>query len=413
MTKRDHLPGKLKPISLKGLPNGWHADGGNLYLFVRGNSRNWIFRYVAPDGTRRNMSLGPLRGLTLARARDVARELVIKVKDPVNPIDPMREAQSKRQEEKATEEFKRTFKQCADAFIESKRHGWKNAKHASQWEATLNTYVYPKIGSMAVNEIDTPHIVSVLEPIWHVKSETASRVRSRMENIISWATVSKFREGENPARWRGHLDHIFPPVRKVTAVKHHPALPYHRLPEFITILRKRAGMGARALEFTILTAARSGEVRGATWDEINLNQGTWTIPGSRMKTGKEHRVPLTDAAIELLQALPRVAKNPLVFPGSKNGAPMSDMSLTAVLRRIGEQEITVHGFRSTFRDWSAEQTTYPREACELCLAHTVGDAVERAYRRGDLFDLRKQLMADWASFCSSSNRDINCTHRKN
>jgi len=397
MSKRDHMPGKLKSVSLKTLPNGWHADGGNLYLFVRGNSRSWIFRYVSPNGKRRHMSLGPLRATPLAGARKLAADLVAKVHDPLAPVDPIQEAHQKRQKEKAAEVAHRTFKQCAEMFIESKRHGWKNAKHAAQWESTLNTYVYPVIGDMPVGQIDTPHIVSVLEPIWNVKSETASRIRSRMENVLSWATVSRFREGENPARWRGHLDHIFPAVRAVSAVEHHPALPYRRLPEFMTALRCRTGMGAKALEFAILTAARSGEVRGAIWEEIDLDERTWTIPAGRMKSGREHRVPLNDAAFELLGALPQEAGNPLVFPGSKINTPMSDMSLTAVLRRMKEPNVTVHGFRSTFRDWSAEQTQYPREACELCLAHTVGDAVERAYRRGDLFDLRRQLMADWGA----------------
>lgn len=405
MIKRDHTPGKLKPVSLKTLPNGWHADGGNLYLFARGNSRTWVFRYVAPDGTRRNMGLGSLRSVTLARARDMARALVAKVHDPENPVDPLQEAQEKRQVDKAAEVARRTFKQCAEAFIESKRHGWKNAKHAAQWDSTLSAYVYPIIGDMPVDEIDTPHIVSVLEPIWHVKSETASRVRSRMENVINWAKVRKFRKGDNPARWRGHLDHIFPAVRKVAAVEHHPALPYRSLPDFMTALRKRVGMGARALEFAVLTAARSGEVRGAIWDEIDLEERVWTIPATRMKAGREHRVPLSDGAMQLLRALPREADNPLIFFGSKKRVPLSDMSLSAVLKRMGETGITVHGFRSTFRDWSAEQTTYPREACELCLADTVGDAVERAYRRGDLFDLRRQLMADWGSFCAPSNHE--------
>lgn len=401
MSKRDHTPGKLKPMSLKRLPDGSHADGGNLYLLVRGNSRTWVFRYVDPEGKRRNMGLGSLDSVSLARARDLAREMRARVRDPISPVDPISVAREERDTRRSKAATKRTFRQCAEAFIETKRHGWKNPKHTAQWGSTLETYAYPILGDLNIDEIDTPHIVSVLEPIWSTKPETASRVRSRMENILSWATVSKFRSGENPARWRGHLDHIFPASRKIAQVEHHAALPYRGVSDLMTRIKSRTGNGARALEFAVLTAARSGEVRGATWDEIDLENKVWVIPSNRMKARREHRVPLSDQAIALLSGIERREGNQLIFPGTKKNKPMSDMTLSAVLRRLEIANTTVHGFRSTFRDWAAEQTSYPREACELSLAHSVGSAVEQAYRRGDLFEIRRNLMSDWGGYCTS------------
>lgn len=400
MAKRDHQPGKLVPVTLGKLTNGWHADGGNLYLFVRDSSRAWVFRYTAPDGTRKNMGLGSLENIPLAKARLEAANLRAQVKDPLNPTDP----QAQRKQSKLSVRLERakrmTFKQCAETYIESQRPGWKNPKHAAQWESTLTTYVYPIIGDLPVADVDTPLVIKCLEPIWITKNETASRIRGRIESVLDWARTSSFRAGENPARWKGHLDNLLAAPRKVQNVKHHPALPFKDIGQFMKELRARDGVGAKALEFTILTAARSGEVRGATWDEVDIIEGIWTIPASRMKASKEHRVPLSADAIKLLENIPRVEDCPFIFPSSKPKTPMSDMTLTAVLRRMGKEGLTVHGFRSTFRDWAAESTAYSREVAEMALAHVIGNAVEAAYRRGDLFEKRRRMMADWSNYCA-------------
>lgn len=400
MAKRDHQPGKLVPITLGKLANGWHADGGNLYLFVRDSSRAWVFRYTAPDGTRKNMGLGSLDTVPLSKARLEAAKLRAQVKDPLNPTDP----QAHRRQNKISARLERakrmTFKQCADTYIEAQRPGWKNPKHADQWGNTLSAYVYPIIGELPVAEIDTPLVIKCLEPIWITKNETASRVRGRIESVLNWARTSSFRSGENPARWKGHLDNLLPAPRKVQKVKHHSALPFKEIGQFMKELRAREGVGARALEFTILTAARSGEVRGATWNEIDLKEATWTIPAERMKSGKEHRVPLSLDAVSLLKDMPKVDGCPFLFPSAKPKQAMSDMTLSAVLRRMEKEGLTVHGFRSTFRDWAAESTSYSREVAEMALAHVIGNAVEAAYRRGDLFEKRRRMMSDWAAYCS-------------
>jgi integrase len=263
------------------------------------------------------------------------------------------------------------------------------------------------IGRMLVRDIDLPHIEAVLRPIWETKTETATRVRGRIEKVLDWATVGKYREGLNPARWKGHLDSRLAPPRKLTKVEHHAALAAGRVGAFMAELRKQAGMGARALEFAILTAARSGEVRGAIWEEIDLEAAVWTVPAERMKAGKEHRVPLSTPAIRILKALPRIDGTELVFPAARGGK-LSDMTLSAVLRRMNVPAVP-HGFRSTFRDWCAEQTNYPRDVAEMALAHTIGDKVEAAYRRGDLFDKRTKLMKAWGDFCGRVQTDATVT----
>lgn len=371
---------------------GRHPVGGVpglLLQITESGAKSWVLR-VMVGGRRRDVGLGPYPGVTLAGARDLARELRQEIR---RGIDPVAERQAARYSLKSQREKERTFKECAEAFLAAKSHEWSNRKHASQWRSTLEAYAYPIIGSLPVQSIEFAHIVGVLEPIWLTKTETASRLRGRIESVLAYATASGFRHGDNPARWRGNLDAVLPKPKKLAKVKHHKALPVDDLPKFWKRLQAVEGTGARALAFTILTAARSGEVRGAQWDEIDLKAKTWTVPASRMKSGREHVVPLSAPALRLLKALP--ARSGLVFPAPRGGQ-LSDMTLSAVLRRM-EVDATVHGFRSVFRDWASERTAYPREVCEQALAHSLG-AVERAYRRSDLLEKRRRLMEDWAKF---------------
>lgn len=401
MGKSTHKPGKLAPVALKTLGDGWHADGGNLYLFVRGDSRAWVFRFVAPDGKRRNMGLGSQYSVTLAEARKQAALLREQIKHPTAPNDPLAARQEARLAQKLAMRKHMTFKACALAYIEAHRAEWKNAKHAQQWENTLAKYAYPVFGDLPVAAVDEALVLKVLMPIWESKTETATRLRGRIESVLDWATFSKFRHGENPARWKGHLENPLAKPNKAAKVKHHAALPYAEIGPFMVALREREGLGARALEFAILTAARSGEVRGATWDEIDMVNRLWIIPAERMKMEREHRVPLSDAAVALLKSLARVEGEVLVFPSSKPKRPMSDMTLTAVLRRMARGDLTAHGFRSTFRDWAAESTNYPSDMAEMALAHSIGDKVEAAYRRGDMLKKRFRMMNDWAKYCAT------------
>jgi integrase len=397
-----HTPGRLAAVSLKTLQDGWHADGGNLYLFVRGDSRGWVFRFVAPDGNRRNMGLGSLNAVSLAEARKQAAALREQIKHPISPSDPLAARQETRLAQKLARRKHMTFKACAEAYIEAHRAEWKSPKHAQQWENTLSTYAHPVFGDLPVATVDEALVLKVLTPIWSDKTETATRLRGRIESVLDWATFNKYRHGDNPARWKGHLAHSLAKPNKVAKVTHHPALPYKDIGAFMADLRQREGLGARALEFLILTAARSGEIRGATWDEIDFDDRLWIIPADRMKMEREHRVPLSDAALALLKAIPRLADSNLLFPSSKPNTPMSDMTLTAVLRRMQRTDITVHGFRSTFRDWAAESTNYPADMAEMALAHTIGDKVEAAYRRGDMLKKRFRMMNDWAKYCGTA-----------
>jgi integrase len=396
-----HKPGKLAPVALKSLGDGWHSDGGNLYLFVRGESRAWVFRFVAPDGKRRNMGLGSQYSVSLAEARKQAALLREQVKHPTTPIDPLAARRKSRLAERLATRKHMTFKACALAYIDAHRAEWKNPKHAKQWENTLATYAYPVFGDLPVDVVDDALVLKVLMPIWESKTETATRLRGRIESVLDWATFSKFRQGDNPARWKGHLDNSLAKPNKVAKVKHHAALPYTEMGSFMAELRQREGVGARALEFAILTAARSGEVRGATWDEIDMENQLWVIPAERMKMEKEHRVPLSDAAVKLLKSLPRFDDEVMVFPSAKPKRPMSDMTLTAVLRRMERDDLTAHGFRSSFRDWAAESTNYPSDMAEMALAHSIGDKVEAAYRRGDMLKKRFRMMNDWAKYCAT------------
>jgi len=390
---------KLTPLGVsKATKPGYYGDGAGLWLQVsKSGSKSWIFRFTLA-GKQREMGLGPVHTVSLAEARAKAkgcRLLLLEGKDPL-------EARNASKLAEALERAKMmTFDQCAAAYIAAHRSGWKNPKHASQWENTLATYASPIIGKMPVALVDTALVVKVLSPIWQTKTETATRLRGRIESIIDWATVSKYRQGDNPARWRGHLDNLLADPGRSKRTNHHPALPWQEVGAFMAALRGQHGIAARAVELAILTACRSGEVRLATWAEFDLDAALWVIPAERMKAKREHRIPLSDAALALLLSLQRGGD--LVFPGAKPGKPLSDMSMTAVLRRMNRDDITVHGFRSTFRDWCAESVanSFPREVCEHALAHSLPDKVEAAYRRGDLIEKRKLLMKAWADYCNT------------
>lgn len=378
----------LTAQKVKAAGTGRHGDGRGLFLYVKGSgARSWVLRYQVA-GRRRDLGLGAYPDVSLAMARERANEARRLIAEGGDPITKKQQAKPK------------TFKAAAQELIDSKRSGWKNAKHAAQWTSTLEAYAFPKLGPMQVAKIETGDVLAALKPIWEKKPETANRVRQRIEAVIDYASALGIRTGDNPARWRGHLDNLLPKPTKMRAVQHHPALPHAEIAPFMADLAERNGVAARALAFTILTAARSGETRGMTWAEVDLDARVWTIPAARMKAGKEHRVPLSDAACALLSA--QGAPEDLVFESeSKPGKPISDMSMTAVLRRMKRADITVHGFRSTFRDWAGETTGFPREVIEAALAHGIKDKAEAAYARSDLFDKRRKLMEAWAA---QSNR---------
>ncbi len=391
------LTNRLSPkaVASKKKP-GSHADGGGLYLQVgKSGSKAWLYRFML-NGRAREMGLGSLQVRTLAEARDEAAKARRLLRDGIDPIE-ARDAEDKR---KALESARSmTFGECAKAYIDAHKAGWKNAKHASQWTNTLETYCGPVFGAQPVQAVDTPLVCRVIEPMWTEKPETASRLRARIERVLDWAMVRGYRDGDNPARWRGHMDKLLPMLKKKNRVTHHAALPFDRVGEFMADLRKQEGFAARALEFVILTATRTSEVTGARWDEFNLSTGVWTIPGERMKAGNEHRVPLSPAAAALIKNMSTIRLNDWVFHGQRIGKPLSNMAMLELLKRMERRDITVHGFRSTFKDWASECTNYPREVTEMALAHTIGDKVEAAYRRGDLFEKRRLLMAEWAKHC--------------
>lgn len=360
-------------------------------------SKSWLFRFMLA-GRSREMGLGPTHTISLAEARikaaDCRKQLLAGI-DPIEARNMLRAAASV----EAAKAF--TFDQCAEAYIASHRAGWKNAKHADQWENTIETYVSPVFGSLSVASVDTALVMKALErdELWTAKPETASRLRGRIESIIDWAKARGYRQGENPARWKGHLDQLLPARSKLAKVEHHPALPYSEIGDFITSLRKQAGVATNALEFAILTAARTGEVIGAKWDEIDFNGKSWTVPPERMKAKREHRAPLSERAITILEEQKKVRQSAFVFAGRRENTALSNMAMLQLLKRLGRPDLTVHGFRSTFRDWAAEMTAYPREVAEMALAHAIGDKVEAAYRRGDLFEKRSRTMEDWAKYC--------------
>jgi integrase len=383
-------------------------DGGGLYLrVVASGTKSWVYRFQI-DGRRRDMGLGPYPDISLAEARRRATEHRNQRREGIDPLDAKA---ARRQAHRLVVAKGRTFRECALEFIEKNSAGWRNAKHRQQWQNTLASYVYPILGDLPVSEIDTGLVLQVLDPLWTKKPETASRVRGRIEAVLDAATVRGFRQGPNPAQWKGNLAHILPAHAKVRKVVHHAALPFDDMPNFLVDLHRRQGMAARALEFTALTAARTGEVLGARWNEIDFTAKVWTISAERMKAGNEHRVPLNDAALRVLEAVHPLAlmtdgtQDPTapIFPGLRRKLPMSNMVLLMLLRRMKRTDLTAHGFRSTFSDWAAERTAYPREVVEMALAHAIPNRVEAAYRRGDLFEKRRQLMADWARFCISAS----------
>lgn len=398
------MPKKAKELSALEVNRltapGLHAIGGvaGLYLQVTDTgARSWILR-AKVGARRRDIGLGGFPDVTLAGAREAARAARAKIKEGIDPVE---ESKAKRSALAASQASAITFGEAAAKYIAAHEAGWKNAKHAAQWTSTLETYAFPTIGKIRVSDIETAHVIGILEPVWTTKTETASRLRGRIESVLDWATVRGYRKGENPARWKGHLATLLPARAKVQKVEHHAALDYREIGAFMAELAKVQGMGARALEFAILTAARSGEVRGATWAEIDEQASTWIIPAERMKAEREHRIPLNSTALSLLAKLPRIAGTDLIFPNNKEKpSALSDMTLTAVLRRMS-QAVTAHGFRSTFRDWAGETTAYPREVIEHALAHQLKDKAEAAYARGTLFDKRRRLMADWAKHCAT------------
>ena len=377
---------------------GHYGDGGGLWLQVSDSgSKSWVFRVKSPvTGKAREMGLGSTLTFSLAEARVKARDVRQALESGFDPIEVRNADLQKLRLEAATA---LSFAQCAGAYINAHSAEWKNPKHLKQWESTLSGYAGPVIGQLPVAAIDTPLVLKVLEPIWKEKNETASRLRGRIEAILDWATVRGYRTGDNPARWKGHLDKLLPAPARVQRIKHHPALAHEQMSGFMKSLEELEGIAPLALQFTILTAGRSGEVRGATWDEVNLESKVWTIPADRMKAGKEHRVPLSDAAVAVLNNAPRVVDNPLIFAAPRGGM-LSDMSMTAVLKRMNRRDLTVHGFRSTFRDWAGETTSFPREVIEHALAHQLRDKAEAAYARGTLFDKRRLLMDAWSKYCA-------------
>jgi integrase len=423
--KMAHLIDRLNALQVKRLNVvGMHPDGRGLYLQVhKGGSKSWIYRYTL-NGRVRAMGLGPTHLVSLAQARTLAQEARMLKVEGLDPLDARAASKPSptpppAQERGATESL--MFKAAAAAYIQANSAAWRNAKHLSQWSATLETYAYPAFGELAIDQIDTRLVLKSLEPIWSTKAETASRLRGRIEAVLDWAKVQGHRQGENPARWKGHLEKILPAKSKVARVEHHAALPFKIAPRFMRDLRALTGASARALEFAVLTAARTGEIIGAQWSEVDFEGRVWTQPADRTKNRKAHRVPLCDAAIDVLESMreaslearrdllrmydkpipPDLPAEGFIFPGARRGKGLSNMSLLKTLHRMGHSDLTTHGFRSTFRDWAAETTSYPNEVVEMALSHTIPGKVEAAYRRGDLFEKRRNLMNDWAAFCAA------------
>ena len=400
---------QLTAITVANLKDkGLHPDGNGLYLRVtESGTKNWIYRYTL-DGKARDMGLGPLTTVSLAKARAAADDCRRLRREGLNPIEARR---AQRAVQAAPEARAPTFRACAEQLIASHEVGWRNAKHRQQWRNTLATYAYPIIGELPVTTVDTELVLQVLQqpiqiegskmtPLWNAKSETASRVRGRIESVLNWAKARNYRDrtSANPATWRGHLDHLLPARSKVRCVRHHPSLPYAEVPALTAELRSLTSISARALEFAVLTAARSGEVFGARWDEIDLKRRIWVVPGERMKGRKEHRVPLAPRAVEILDEMAEIQLNEFVFFGTKQGRPLSNMAMLMLLRDL-RPGVTVHGFRSAFKDWASEATSFPDYLSEAALAHASADKVRAAYARSDLFEKRRKLMEAWAQYC--------------
>lgn len=383
---------------------GRYCDGGGLLLQIsKSGAQSWIFRFQLA-GRKRDMGLGAASSIGLADARELAAKCRAAV---AKGIDPIEEKAGRRQQQALEAANALTFQECALKLIEAKRPSWRNAKHAQQWGRSLATYAFPKLGKLPVGDIDTDLVLKVLEPIWLSINPTAARLRERIEAVLDAAKARGNRQGENPARWRGHLENLLPKPSKVQTVEHHPALPYCEINSFISDLQQQASLTARAMELLILTGTRASETLEAKWIEFDLDKATWTIPAARTKTGRDHRVPLSPRALRLLQQLDRQRSSQFVFPGRKMSAPLCKMAFHKLLARMGQTDITTHGFRSTFRDWAAEQTNFSREVAEMALGHAVANKVEAAYRRGDLFQKRAELMSAWAAYCEAPKSDGN------
>jgi len=376
---------RLSAAHLHKKSDGFYADGGNLYLRVKGEARSWVMRYQR-NGKTTDFGLGSLAKLPLAEARNVAAEARKQIALGQDP-------RTLRQQATASSATAQTFRQCAEAYITAHEASWRYARHKAHWVSSLERHVHPIIGNSPVGSVDTRLVLKVLEPIWHKTPSAASLVRGRIEAILGWATIRHYRTGDNPARWANHLEHALPEVGKLRRVRHHPSLPYADMAAFMAELRKQRGMAPRAMEFLILTAARSGEARGAKWSEIDEAERLWIIPEERMKASRAHRVPLSDQAMMLLvemRKLRHAGDGGYVFQGRRMGLPLAPMNLRNLLVRMERSDITTHGFRSTFRDWAAEQT----------LAHAIGNTTEMSYRRTDLLEKRRRLMAAWGDYCS-------------
>lgn len=415
-----------KPFTAKGIDAfsipGTYCDGGNLYLQITARpegrvAKSWTFRFRdRATGRLREMGLGPLKDVSLSQARSKASEMRTMLRDGK---DPLAERRALRATLKAQAARSMTFDECAARCITAKSGEWKNSKSEKQWKATLATYASPVFGMVPVSEVDLAMVMRALEPIWLEKTVTAAEVRRRIEAVLSWAATNGFRSELNPARWKGHLEHLLPKPSKVKAERHHPALPYSRMPEFIVALRGQVGIGPLALELAILTACRTGEILGALWSEFDLDRGLWTIPAARMKAGREHVVPLAPRAVEIVRKLSEAKQGEIVFPSDwarKKGLGLSSMALTVLVRRMNAASIAAgndgwrdndgvvivpHGFRSAFRDWAGETTTFQRETIEHALAHRLKDKAEAAYQRGSMLDKRRKLMQAWNDFCAS------------
>ncbi|QDO99098.1 DUF4102 domain-containing protein [Ferrovibrio terrae] len=392
---------RLSAVGIGKKPPGFHADGWGLYLRVTdAETRSWIFRYrMAGRTTPRDMGLGPWPVVSLAEARAEALRLQRLKRQGIDPIGA---ARAERAANAAQNAKAMTFEEAASRYVAAHAAGWRSAKHAKQWDATLRLYAYPRFGKVQVASIDTAMVINALEPLWAKKTVTASRLRGRIAAVLDWATARGLRSGENPARWQGHLQNLLPARGRVKRTQHHAALPYADIGAFVAKLRAQDGEAARALEFTIMTAARTGEALGAVWAEIDLKAAVWIVPPEKIKAGKEHRVPLCARAVEILRQTPEADRKGYLFRGRAAKAPLSNMSMLMLLKRMGRDDLTVHGFRSCFRIWAAEQTNFAREVAEQALAHAIPDKVEAAYRRTDLFDRRRQLMDAWAKFIDAS-----------
>jgi integrase len=391
--------GKLTAIQVaRVVTPGMYSDGQGLYLQVtHAGAKSWLYRYQL-HGKQHYLGLGSASAISLKRARELLAE---PRRLRAEGIDPLAAKRAKRDEARLAAAKSVTFRQCAESYFATHERAWKSEVHRQQWRTSIQADAYPVLGSLPVQDIDTSLVLAVLRPIWQAKPVSASRLRSRVENILDAAKSAGLRTGDNPARWAGHLKNLLPSPRKMRSVEHYAALPYRDIPGFMTALRARDGLSARALELAVLTATRASEVVGVRWDEVDFDQRTWTISAARMKSGKEHKIPLSTRAAELLRGLHAVRSSAFVFPG-RPGKGISTAAMLKTLAAMGRSDLTVHGFRSSFRDWAAEQTSYASEVVEKALAHAISNAVEAAYRRGDLFEKRARLMTAWGDYCAQT-----------